>query len=147
MTNSAKKIEASGHADEILQLAARGKSARDIEDHLFSTYEYKVSHATITKFIKSVRDERSEATKSVIQEHVAATVPSDLDYLHELVLDMRDMYKDQMVRDGDKVAAGRLMMQAVDTLLKYSGAAEPQAVAVTLKMYDFAYSDDEEESD
>lgn len=133
------KIEQNNLAAEVLELSLT-HTTRDIAEILQRDHGIDISHNAIAKWLKGTRQERREQTKAVVQEHIKATVPRDLELLDAIIDDLRQIYfseKPAAVLDpngelrevhylplGDKLAVSREIRQTVATKLKYSGAGE-----------------------
>jgi len=112
----------------VLELAASGKSTREISAHLV-TVGVTASHNAVAKLLRHAREERSEVAKVVVREELASTLTADIGRLEHLVRNTMD----RIVGAESNDVYCKLAEQArkiIETKLKYSGAAEPDAVQV-----------------
>lgn len=126
------KIDSLGLGEYVLQLAGEGKGSREIAEMLNTVKGVKLSYVSVNSWLKSVRQERAETTKAVVQETIKATVPADLEIL-ENIRDQLNNYrlgKDEnglpiRLKVSEKLLCIDRLNKVIDTRLKYSGAAEP----------------------
>jgi hypothetical protein len=126
-------IEKNGLAEKVLCLSAT-KSARDIEAILLAEDGVTISYRSIANFVKDVRQERAEATRALVQEHIKATVPTDLETLDMLINREREWFNDEGLKVSEKLMVAKELRQTIDTKLKYSGAGEMGDQVVTIKL-------------
>ena len=122
------KVEKYGLEDFVLSLSERGESPRKISRILKEQKKISISHATISSFLKSVRTERAEISKAIVQEHLQKSLPTDLQRLDEV---LRVLY-DALPNDKDKIDKKSLFifdrwLKGLDLKLKNSGAGENTA--------------------
>lgn len=133
------KIEQNNLAAEVLELSLT-HTTRDIAEILLRDHGLDISHNAIAVWLKGTRRERREQTKAVVEEHIKATVPRDLDLLDAIIDDLRQVYFGERpvtyIKDdgtpveltnielGDKLSVAREIRQTVATKLRYSGAGE-----------------------
>lgn len=140
------KIDQLNLAEDVLELALT-KTSREISAILKAKHGVDVSHVAVARYIQGMRKERAEATKAVVQEHIRATVPTDLQTLDQIIAQEVDWFKSVDLDIAAKLAVAKELRQTIDTKLKYSGAGggEPE---ITVKLYDFdadGYPDPEDE--
>jgi len=80
------KIEKHKLTERTLALAGEGRTTNEIAQVLTKELGGRdtVSQPTVARFLKGVRQERSEQTKQVVHDHIKATVPADLQALDEI---------------------------------------------------------------
>ncbi|NPV72111.1 MAG: hypothetical protein HPY55_16010 [Firmicutes bacterium] len=123
------KIEQAGLLDKVLELAVHHGS-REIAQILKRDYGLEVSHVSVHKLIKGIRKEQAERVKAVVQEHVSATLPRDLDILDEVIRKEKEWFDREDLKISEKLLVAKELRQAIDTKLKYSGAGEQEAQIV-----------------
>lgn len=122
----------------IMGLSA-SQSNRQIQQTL-STQGIKLSHVTIGKIVRENRQERAEATKETINEHIKQTVTTDLDILQNTRDKLYNWFQDDNLRISERLMCLDRLNKVIDTRLKYSGAGEPDSNSND----DFANKTDEE---
>ncbi|MBP2635041.1 MAG: hypothetical protein H6Q72_948 [Firmicutes bacterium] len=108
---------------QIMGLAAMN-SNRQISE-ILSKQGINLTHVTIGKIIKENRQERTEATKETINEHIKQTVTTDLDILQNTRDKLYNWFKDDNLRISERLMCLDRLTKVIDTRLKYSGASEP----------------------
>lgn len=128
------EIEKLGLTEKVIKLSST-KSAREIKDILKTEDNATISHVTISKYIREIRQERQEATKAVIAETVTPGLTSDLAFFDEMLLTYRTRFKecDELGLAGIKAALeiGKEYRATVETKVKIAGGNgvdEPIAV-------------------
>lgn len=121
---SLSKIDSLGLGEYVLQLAGEGKGSRDIAEMLNTVKGVKISYVSVASWLKSVRKERAETTKAVVQETIKATVPRDLEILDEQIAQMDAWRKDDRLKIGDRLCVISEQRKTIAEKLKYSGASE-----------------------
>lgn len=119
---------------QILKYAATGMSGRTIAEQTNIT----VSQATVNRFLREHRKARAETTKAIVQEHLSATLPADLEQIDRL-----NARLEKMRARVEAIGASLPMplelsiidrqFKAIDLKLKYSGAGEKNEVAELLE--------------
>lgn len=92
------KIEKYQLQDRTLELSARpGLTHTQIAEILTTELAGRasVSQATVSRWLKAVRQERGEQTRQVVQDHIQATVPADLQALEEVEGWLLGIFRDQ----------------------------------------------------
>ncbi len=133
------KIERYGLADRVLELSLT-KTTREMAEIIKAEKGVDISHKAIAVWLKGTRQERREQTKAVVEEHIKATVPKDLELLDAIIDDLRQIYfseKSTVVYDANnephevkglelvnKLPVAREIRHAVATKLRFSGAGE-----------------------
>ena len=134
------KIDQNGLAEVVLELAVT-KTSRQIAEILKQEHGVEIGHVAVARYIQGMRQERAQATKALVQEHIKATVPKDLELLDAIIEDLRKHYFEEqsaVISDdagnklalSDKLAVSREIRQTVATKLRYSGAGEPGASSI-----------------
>lgn len=121
---SINKIDSLGLGEYVLQVAGEGKGSREIAALLDTVKGVKVSHASVNSWLKSVRKERAETTKAVVQEAIKATVPRDLEILDEQILQMDVWRRDDSLKISDRLQVIKEQRATIAEKLKHSGAGE-----------------------
>jgi len=121
---SINKIDSLGLGEYILQLAGEGKGSREISTILDTVKGVKISHASVNSWLKSVRQERAETTKAVVQETIKATVPRDLQILDEQIMQLDGWRKDETLKISDRLQIIREQRATISVKLDKSGANE-----------------------
>lgn len=125
----ANKIDELGLGSEILELASKGKSSREIVA-ILAAKGYAISQPSVARYLASVRRERAEATKAIVRDHIRATVPSDLAALDTIIAQEMAWFRDESRKLSERLAVAKELRQTIDTKLKYSGAGEEAAAVV-----------------
>ena len=84
------KIEKYGFQDRVLKLYSEpGMTSLRIAQVLTEELQGNdsISQPTVSRWLKDVRDERREETRQVVNEHIKANIPKDLE-----ALDIQDIY-------------------------------------------------------
>ncbi len=125
--------------DEVLRRSGEGQSTRAIAAWLKADHGGSGDHTQVSRFLKSARKGREEATRSIVHEHIGKTVPGDLDALDARiagavrVADRLQADMDKAIEaDGDLdpsvldllIKASEMLRKLIDTKLKYSGAKD-----------------------
>jgi transposase len=115
--------------DRILEYAGQGMSGRKIAEQP----DIPVSQKTVNGFLKDHRRERSDATKAIVHEHLAATLPKDLDHLAQLQARLEAIRAANEYDTKLELSVIDRQLKAVDLKLKYSGAGEDDSAARLLE--------------
>ena len=122
------KIGKYGLEDFILKLSERGKSTREISNILKKQKKASVSYTAISKFLKSVRTERAEMSKAIVQEHIQKSLPTDLQRLDQVLGVLYDaLPKDKENIDKKSLFIFDRWLKGLELKLKNSGAGENTA--------------------
>jgi ribosomal protein S15P/S13E len=104
-----------------------------IVDKLKEEYGITISNEGVRKFLKSIREERAEQTKALVQDTIKATVPRDLEILDEGIKQLREWFKsckeDKDAEDipiNTKLQVWKELRETITTKLKHSGASEEE---------------------
>ena len=119
------KIERLGLGERILAMAGEGKSSREIAARL-AAENISLSQPSIIRFLSSVRKERSETTKAIVEERIRANLPRDLDILDDVIHKEKEWFDSEQLTLSQRVMVAKELRQAIDTKLKYSGAGEQE---------------------
>lgn len=123
------KIEQAGLLDKVLELAMHHGS-REIAQILKRDYGLEISHVSVHKLIKGIRKEQAEQVKAVVQEHIRATVPTDLEILQRIRDQLDARAQDGQLRISERLQVIDRLTRVIDTRLKYSGAGQQDAQIV-----------------
>lgn len=118
------KIDSLGLGEFVLELAGHGKGSRDIAQELEHVHNVKIAYTSVNNWLKSVRKERAETTKAVVQDAIKATVPRDLEILDEQIAQMDAWRKDDSLKISDRLYVISEQRKTISEKLKYSGAGE-----------------------
>ena len=119
------KIDTLGIGEFVLELSGQGKGSREIAQELERVHNVKIAYTSVNNWLKSVRQERAETTKAVVQEAIKATVPRDMEILDEQIAQMDAWRKDERLKIGDRLCVISEQRKTIAEKLKYSGAGEP----------------------
>jgi hypothetical protein len=78
------KIESLGLAKRIEELISSGVRSSPAISTALKTEGFNVSQPTVSRWLKHVRETRSDATQKIIADHVEKTVPADLAALEKM---------------------------------------------------------------
>ncbi len=92
---------------EIAEAVTQELKAKGIED--------SVSQSTVSRFLARIRKDRSEQTRSVVQEHIKEVVPKDLEALEEIERWFLGIFRSQ--KEVLKIRADMLKDEEVQKLL------------------------------
>jgi hypothetical protein len=134
------KIEKFNLSDRILGLSGLGKTSAEIAEIVTSEADgkYRISQPTVARWLKSVRQERSEQTKQLVHDHIKEHVPADLQALEDLEAEYLHIFNSKKeVKDKSpdplfeyefelktRMAAGDRIVKIIDTKLRYAGLLE-----------------------
>lgn len=124
-------IEKNGLVEKVLALSL-SKSTRDIAKILKDEDGVGVTFKTVANFIKGIRQERAQATRTLVQESIQATVPKDLQILDELISQELEWFRDGALETIDRLNVSKELRQVIATKLKCSGLEE-QGINLTLE--------------
>lgn len=130
---AANKIEKYRLEGRILALSGQGLTTHEVAEAVTrdlneKAINDKISAASIARFLRTVREERSAQTRELVREHIKATVPADLDALQEIesyfLTEFRNDDRDLRTR-GD---CGMKVVRIIETKLKFAGLLDdPEA--------------------
>jgi hypothetical protein len=136
------KIEKFNLSDRVLALSGQGKTTHEISDIITKEAEgkYRVSQPTVSRYLKSIRQERSEQTRQLVHEHIKEHVPHDLQALEDLEAEYLHIFnskKEPSVESGEepekleyafdlkeRMSAGDRIVKIIETKLRYAGILE-----------------------
>lgn len=81
---SASKIETQQLAGRIEELIASGTATSQGIAAALKTEGYAISQPTISRYLKKVRETRTDETRKIVEDHIQKTVPADLDALESI---------------------------------------------------------------
>lgn len=109
------KIEKLGLTDRVLALTSQGKTTYEIAAILTqeATGAYSISQPTVARWLKGVRQERAEQTRSIVHEYIKATVPADLDSINEVQVWLIERFRsiEEVTRESVSAALGKRISQ------------------------------------
>jgi histidyl-tRNA synthetase len=94
-------FEKLGLTEKVIKLSST-KSAREIMEILKTEDNATISHVTVSKFIKEIRQERQEATKASIAETVTPGLNKDLEFFDEMLDTYRELFRALSGRHPEK---------------------------------------------
>jgi len=118
------KIEQHGLEKDVLDWTSQGMSSRDISAKIMEEKKIYISHSSIVSFIKSVREERAETSRAIVQEHMQKTLPDDLELLDEMNQELSEWFKDESLSKRERLRIYDSLLRGIDMKLKNSGASE-----------------------
>lgn len=133
------KIEQMGLANRILELDGNGKGetgasiAAIINEELAGTAT--ISQPTVSRWLKSVRKDRSEQTRDIVQKHLQVQLPKDLDALEEIQSFLFGIFRNVKAGESgeeipaeysekDRTEAGMKAVKIIETKLRNAGVLE-----------------------
>ncbi len=148
------KIEKYGLQERVLALTGEGKTTAVIADIITSELNQRdaISQPTVARWLKSVRQERSEQTRDIVQKHLEISLPADLDALEEIEKAVLGIFRNQALPAGvpgeeinpeqpnpeqsadssssapfdlrTRLDAGMKVIKIIETKLRYAGILE-----------------------
>jgi hypothetical protein len=95
------EIEKNNLTEKVIKLSST-KSAREIVEILSNENQVNISHTTIAKYIKEIRQDRQEATKAAIAETVTPGLTVDLEFFDEMLETYRELFRSYSGKETDK---------------------------------------------
>jgi hypothetical protein len=141
-------FEKLGLTEKVIRLSST-KSAREIMEILKTEDNATISHVTVSKFIKEIRQERQETTKAVIAETVTPGLTSDLAFFDDMLEAYRALFSNYAGFAYNK-DTGRINKEALNPLafnpknLVEVGKAYQSTVEAKVKIAGGADSHDDE---
>ena len=137
------KIDKYELGELVLKLSGENKTAEEIAGLITVKLAGldSISQPSISRWLKNVRLERSEQTKHIVQEHIKATVPKDLEALDEIEQFLLEVFRNRVLdpetelpKDGtydlkDRQTAGMNALKIIETKLRFAGLLEDPEVA------------------
>ncbi len=118
------KIEQHSLEKDVLDWTRQGMSSREIAAKIGEEKGLNISHRAIAAFIKSVREERAETSRAIVQEHMQKTLPDDLEILDEMNQELSEWFKDESLSKRERLRIYDSLLRGIDMKLKNSGAGE-----------------------
>lgn len=118
------KVEQYKLEKEVLDWTSQGMSSRDISKKITEEKNLDVSYGAIASFLKSVREERAETSRAIVQEHMQKTLPDDLELLDEMNQELSEWFKDESLSKRERLRIYDSLLRGIDMKLKNSGAGE-----------------------
>ena len=125
--------------ERTLALAGEGATTDAIADILTKELDGKdtISQSTVSRWLKAERKERSEQTRSIVHDHIKATVPKDLDALDEVLTFLMSHFRNVLPNPDDaektisqshsikeRAEFGMRAVKIVETKLRFAGILE-----------------------
>jgi transposase len=117
------KVEQYKLEKEVLDWSGQGMSSREISEKI-AEKNLVVSYGAIASFLKSVRKERAETSRAIVQEHMQKTLPDDLELLDEMNQELAEWFKDESLSKRERLRIYDSLLRGIDMKLKNSGAGE-----------------------
>ncbi|AKI96577.1 hypothetical protein [Kosmotoga pacifica] len=121
------KIEQYELEDYVLKKYAEGMSSSKISKELKEEKGISISKTAIANFLRAVREERAEISKTIVQEHIQKTIPDDLQKLDEMNEELFSWFKDPNIKKSQKLLIYDRLLRGIDLKLKNSGAGATTA--------------------
>jgi len=152
------KIDKYELGELVLKLAGENKTAEAIAGIITTELNGidSISQPSVSRWLKSVRQERSEQTKHIVQEHIKATVPLDLEALDEIEGFLLEVFRNKVFDPEtgeatigiydlkDRQNAGMNAVKIVETKLRFAGLLEdPEKMGMKVPTSIEELSDDE----
>lgn len=114
------KITRYGMSQRVLELSAMGKNTYEIaaivtDDLQARGISDSLSQSAVSRWLKGVREERAEKTRSVVQEHIKEVVPKDLEALEEIEGWLMGIFRNQ--RELVKIRSEMLQDEELQKML------------------------------
>lgn len=100
-------------------------SSRDIAKKIEQEDNFKISHATVNKYIKQSRKERSEIFKTVITQEVGKNVTKDLAILEDITDTFYAKFKTNEDLDMS-IKLSKALRETIELKFKSCGSQEQQ---------------------
>jgi predicted transcriptional regulator len=101
---------------QLAELLTAELHRRNVED--------SISQATVSRYLKTIREERKEATREHVREFIKETLPKNLEVMDEILRGHLDQYRNENLSFADRSAAGMRCVKIIETKLKYAGILE-----------------------
>ncbi len=121
------KIEQYELEDYVLKKYAEGMSSSKISKALKEEKGISISKTAIANFLKTVREERAEISKTIVQEHIQKTIPDDLQKLDEMNEELFKWFRDPELPKQAKLQIYDRLLKGINLKLKNSGAGATTA--------------------
>jgi hypothetical protein len=109
----------------ILEMAGHQLTSREIGAQLQEERGIAISHGTVARYLRGVRDARADDSGAVAQQYLRSSLPTDLELLAE-VRDQLDAWrKDEKLRISERLMVIRTLNTIISTRLRFSGLGEP----------------------
>ena len=118
------KIEQHGLEKDVLEWTSQGMSSRDISAKNSEEKDIYISHTSISSFIKSVREERAETSRTIVQEHMQKTLPNDLQLVDEMNGELSKWFRDESLSKRERLRIYDSLLRGIEMKLRNSGAGE-----------------------
>ena len=107
----------------IIELSPTSSNGQ-IAEQIKTEFDVSISAEAIRKYLKTIRQDRAETTKALVQETIKATVPRDLEILDEQILQMDEWRRDDSLKISDRLQVIKEQRTTIAEKLKHSGANE-----------------------
>ena len=114
---------------ELSPTSSNGQIAEKIQ----AEFDVSISAEAIRKYLKTIRQDRAETTKALVQETIKATVPRDLEILDEQIMQMDEWRKDDDLKISDRLQVIKEQRATIAEKLKHSGAEEKEDKELVIK--------------
>jgi len=126
------KIEKYRLEERVLALSAEGLTTAQIAERVSADLaeagiQDSISQPTVSRFLKSVRQERSEATRQRVQDHIKEVVPADLEALEEVEGWMLSQFRNDHLDVEARARQGMRAVKIIETKLRFAGILEDPA--------------------
>lgn len=107
---------------KIVELSS-SMSSRDISKKLLEEDDFKISHSTVSRYLKESRQERAEIFKTKIAEEVEKNLPQDLKILQDII---DTFYAEFNATDEipTKIKLAKALTDTIEIKLKNCGSQE-----------------------
>jgi hypothetical protein len=142
----ATKIQKYGLEERILELSV-GRTTTEVSDAITAELQAEgiqdqISQPTVSRFLRKVRAARAEETRNLVQDHIKAHVPKDLEAIEEIESFLLERFRGRLDLSklseslAEKVAAiiegdhgkrseyGMKAVRVIELKLKYAGILE-----------------------
>jgi len=112
----ASKIEKFGLVQKVEEMISSGMHTAQSISATLKKDGFDVSQPTISRWLKHVRETRSEATQQIIQDHIQKTVPADLEALEKMEAVCLSWAHEENATFAHRVAAAKIAKHFLDWL-------------------------------
>ena len=116
----------------IIELSPTSSNGQ-IAEQIKAEFDVSISAEAIRKYLKTIRQDRAETTKALVQETIKATVPRDLEILDEQIMQMDEWRKDDDLKISDRLQVIKEQRATIAEKLKHSGAEEKEDKELVIK--------------
>lgn len=109
-----------------MKLSAEGLNPREISDEIKKIYKITVSRIGIDKHIKKQIAQRKEIAKDVAAQYVEQSIPTDLEYLGNAILQLHNLAENTTLKPQVRINAYNAVVKATETRLRISGVGQQE---------------------